>query len=165
MTNATHASPLRKLSARFGGSAAGRWMITQGVCLAAPYFRSIRPLFTRLEPGMVEARVANRRRVHNHLRSIHAIAMCNAAELVAGSCCELSVSPALRWIPVGMSVEYKKIARSDVRAVCDGRDLDWNTAGERELPVRIYDTSGVEVFSARITMRLSEKKASAAKTG
>ncbi len=156
---------LRTMSGRYGHSPFGRWLITQAVCFTAPYFRSIRPLFTRLEPGLVQARVANRRRVQNHIRSVHAIAMCNAAELVAGTCCELSVSPALRWIPVAMSVEYKKIARSDVRAVCDGRDVDWSSPGERVLPVSVHDANGVEVFSARITMRLSEKKAPAVKAG
>lgn len=149
---------LRKLTSRFGHSPLGRWVITQGVCFSAPYFRSIRPRFTRLEPGLVEARVANRRRVQNHIRSVHAIAMCNVAELVAGSCCELSISPALRWIPVGMSVEYKKIARSDVLAVCDARDLDWSSPGDRVLPVSVRDANGIEVFAARITMRLSPRK-------
>ena len=151
----SHTEPqnlLRKLTSRFGHSPLGRWVITQGVCFSAPYFRSIRPRFTRLEPGLVEARVANRRRVQNHIRSVHAIAMCNAAELVAGTMTDVSIPAGSRWIPKGMTVEYLAKAKTDLRAVADGSSVDFSQPGDVVVPVDVFDTDGQKVCSARITM-------------
>ena len=50
----------------------------------APYFGTIDPLITKLERGCAEVALKNQQKVHNHLGTIHAIAMCNAAELAAG---------------------------------------------------------------------------------
>ncbi len=149
---------LHQAQRRVGTSPIGRWLISKAVCLKAPFFASISPRFTRLEPGHVEAVVKNQRRVRNHIGSVHAIAMCNVAELVGGTCMELSVDARLRWIPVGMRVRYQSIARSDIRAVCELPRYDWSEPQDVIAPVRIYDREGTEVFSAEIDMRLSEKK-------
>jgi acyl-coenzyme A thioesterase PaaI-like protein len=141
-----------------GGSSTGRWLVSRLVSAKAPYFATIRPTFLRLEPGYVEVRVPDRRAIHNHLGTVHAIAMCNAAELVAGTCVELTLDASLRWIPVGMTVRYEKLARTDLRARCDARGVDLATVGDKILPVEIVDTADVRVFSADITMRLSARK-------
>ena len=77
-------SPLVRARARVGTSPLGLWVLTQAVCWSAPYFRSIRPRFLRLDPLTVTPRVPKRRAVTNHLGTVHAISLCNAAELVAG---------------------------------------------------------------------------------
>jgi acyl-coenzyme A thioesterase PaaI-like protein len=141
-----------------GGTSFGRWLVSRVVSAKAPYFATIRPAFLRLEPGRVEVRVPNRRAIHNHLGTVHAIAMCNAAELVAGTCVELTLAPALRWIPVGMTVRYEKLAKTDLIARCDARGVDLSTIGDKILPVEVVDTDDVRVFSADITMRLSPRK-------
>ena len=48
-------------------------------------------LFVELKPGYAEVRLPFRREVTNHLGSVHAIAMCNAAELVAGTMTDVSI--------------------------------------------------------------------------
>ncbi|MFO0227548.1 MAG: DUF4442 domain-containing protein, partial [Gammaproteobacteria bacterium] len=48
---------------RLGGNAVGRWLFSRIICLKAPYFASIRPLFHRLEPGICEVRFRRRRAV------------------------------------------------------------------------------------------------------
>lgn len=153
--------PLKKAADLFAGSRPGRWLVAQAVCLKAPYFRTIRPRFLRLDPGHVEVLVPNRRGVRNHIGSVHAIAMCNAAELVAGTCIDLCLDRRLRWIPVGMSVRYQRIARTDLRAVCQLPEPRIEAEGDVVMPVEVFDDSGEVVFSADITMRVSRRKAAA----
>ena len=43
--------------------------------------------------------------------------MCNMAELAGGMATEVTIPADARWIPVGMTVEYLRKARGDLRAV------------------------------------------------
>ena len=61
---------------RLGGSASGRWLFSRLVCRRAPYFRTIAPLIEELAPGRCVVRLRDRRRVHNHIGTVHAIALC-----------------------------------------------------------------------------------------
>lgn len=151
-------SPLLAMWKRLGGTAVGRWVVGKGFCFIAPYFGSIKPQFVEVKPGHVEIKVKNRRSVRNHLKSVHAIAMCNAAELVGGSCMEVSLNGNYRWIPSKMTVYYQKMAKTDIRAICKIDDWSWEEKRDVVMPVSIYDDHGVEVFKADITMHISPKK-------
>lgn len=120
----------------------------------APYFASIDPEFTALEPGRAEVLVRNQRKVHNHIGTVHAIALCNGAELAAGVCTDVSIPSGARWLPVGMSVKYLAKARSDIRVVTEAAGVDWSVPGDIDVPVAAYDTDGTQVFSAVITMNV-----------
>lgn len=124
------------------------------ICEIAPYFGTIAPKVTALRPGHAEASVPLRREVTNHLGTLHAIALCNAAELVAGTMTDASIPAGWRWIPKGMTVEYLAKAKTDVRAVADGSGVDWSVAGDQVVPVDVFDTAGQKVFAARITMNV-----------
>lgn len=134
----------------------GKQLFTRAVCLKAPYFGSISPLIEDLRPGRCEVRVGNQRAVRNHLGTVHAIAMCNMAELAGGMLTEVSIPRGHRWIPKGMTVEYLAKARSDLRAIAE---LDPLPAVEDEvdLPVevRILDDTETVVMRATITMRVA----------
>lgn len=152
-------SPLVRARQTLGTSPPALWILSQAVCIAAPYFRSIRPRFTVVEPGHVEAFVRKRRRVTNHIQTVHAIAMCNMAELVGGTCTDLLVPGHLRWIPVGMEVAYVALAKTDLTATCQVEDpAAFQEPGDVVAPVVVRDTSGKTVFEAAITMRISAKK-------
>jgi acyl-coenzyme A thioesterase PaaI-like protein len=138
--------------------ASGNQAFTQGVTEFAPYFKTIDPMFVELKPGYAEITFPNRKEVHNHLGTVHAIAMCNAAELVAGMMTEVSIPENHRWIPVGMTVRYLAKAKTDLRAVADGAGIDWTATGETGVPVTLFDTEGKEVFTAVITMKIGYKK-------
>src|SRR5690606_19125077 len=58
----------------------GKWLFSRLVCHKAPYFAGIAPRIVDLRPGRGEATIAHRRRVTNHLGTVHAIALCNLAE-------------------------------------------------------------------------------------
>lgn len=120
----------------------------------APYFGTIEPEVVGLRPGRAEAKVGFRRDITNHIGTIHAIALCNAAELVAGLMTQVSIPDGMRWIPSGMTVEYLAKAKTDVTAVADGSAVDWQSEGDKIVPVEITDSEGQTVFTARITMNL-----------
>ena len=139
----------------------GEWLFSRAVCWKAPYFGSIGPTITRLEPGRCEATIADRRRVHNHIGTVHAIALCNLAELCAGVMTDASLPSAMRWIPKGMTVRYLKKAAGRMHAVATpGIAIEARDHGY-DLPVRvdIRDASGETVFDAEITMWLSPRAA------
>lgn len=137
----------------------GRWLFSRAVCWRAPYFASIRPSIAVLQPGRVEVKMKNRRRVQNHLQTVHAIAMCNMAELAGGLCTDISIPPGSRWIPAGMTVEYLKKAKTDLLAVADGSGVDWRHSGEVLVPVEVRDTAAQVVFRAHIRMNLKHEQA------
>ena len=131
---------------------AGPEQFTAMVCQVAPYFSSITPHMVALRPGYAEATVPLRREVTNHLGTMHAIALCNAAELVGGSMTDASIPAGARWIPKGMTVAYLAKVKSDIRAVADGSKLDWTKMGDQVVPVEVFDAEGKLVFTAQITM-------------
>ncbi len=135
-------------------NAAGSAQFSKMVCQMAPYFGTIEPEVVGLRPGRAEAKVGFRRDITNHIGTIHAIALCNAAELVAGLMTQVSIPDGMRWIPSGMTVEYLAKAKTDVTAVADGSAVDWQSEGDKIVPVEITDSEGQTVITARITMNL-----------
>jgi acyl-coenzyme A thioesterase PaaI-like protein len=143
---------------RYGGSAAGRWLFGRIVCWRAPYFATIRPRFEVLEAGRCVASLADRRAVHNHIGTVHAIALCNLAELTAGVGIEASLPRSLRWIPKGMSVRYLKKASGRMRATATVPLLAPDApAQDAVVNVVVQDPAGEAVFDAAITMWVSPR--------
>lgn len=152
-------SDVLRLYRRCGSTSVGRWLFSRLVCWKAPYFSSISPRIVSLDPGRGEATLRHRRRVSNHLGTVHAIALCNLAEFIAGLATDVSIPTSTRWIPRGMTVEYLKKARGTMRAVATLDAPDAAPQG-RELPVRvdILDASGETVFRAVIRMWVSPRR-------
>jgi acyl-coenzyme A thioesterase PaaI-like protein len=137
----------------------GRWLFSKLVCLKAPYFGSISPRIVSLAPGRGEATFAHRRRVTNHLGTVHAIALCNLAEFIGGLTTDASIPASMRWIPKGMHVEYLKKATGTMRAVATPAFAPHDAADGYELPVdvAVSDARGDAVFRARIAMWVSPR--------
>lgn len=143
-----------RLWRRLGGSPAGRRLFSRIVCHKAPYFGSIRPLLLVLEPGRCEAELRQRRRVQNHIGTVHAIALCNLAELCAGLVTDVSIPADMRWIPKGMDVRYLAKARGRIRARAVPRAAPVSTPEPYDLVIEVSlrDAQDVEVAAADITM-------------
>ena len=140
------------------GRAPGRWLFSRLVCLKAPYFASIRPVFDVLEPGRAVAHFRKRRAVCNHIGTVHAIAMANLCELVAGTVTEVSLPTSMRWIPRGMQIGYLEKAETDVRAEATLPAIDEGRAQDVVVPVDLTDLNGTRVVHADITMYISPRK-------
>ncbi len=137
----------------------GKWLFSQLVCFRAPYFGSIAPLFRELAPGTAQVSMKNRRRVRNHIGTVHAIAMCNLCELAAGTMTEASTPREMRWIPKGMTVEYLAAARSDLQATASiPGPIVPGDAFELPVTTEVTDHEGTVVMRALITMWISPRK-------
>jgi acyl-coenzyme A thioesterase PaaI-like protein len=154
------ASAALGLFRRFGASGPGRWLVSRLVCLRAPYFASIAPRIERLEPGLCVVRIRDRRAVRNHIGTVHAIALCNMAELAGGLATDAAIPATLRWIPKGMSVRYLRKATGPMTATARVEPIvDQADAREVHARVEIADASGDIVFDADITMWIAPRKA------
>jgi acyl-coenzyme A thioesterase PaaI-like protein len=144
---------------RFASWPGGKWAFSRLVCLKAPYFGSIRPRFEELRPEYCRIAIAKRRAVTNHLGTVHAIAMCNMAELAGGTLTEVTIPATHRWIPKGMTVEYLKKAATDLVAVATpGSKADWSAPGDYQVNVTVTDRGNETVFRAVISMWVTPKK-------
>ncbi|MFW1954475.1 hotdog fold domain-containing protein [Acinetobacter guillouiae] len=149
-----------KLWNRFKNKPAGKWTFSKLLCLKAPYFSSISPVFERLEANYAEIKIKKHRAVLNHIGTVHAIAMCNMAELAGGTMTDVTVPSTHRWIPKGMTVEYLKKAETDLIAIATPveRNFQWNQGSDYLVNVEVKDTQNNLVFKAVITMWVSAKK-------
>lgn len=136
----------------------GNILFSKLVCFKAPYFGSIKPRFIELKPGYCEISFKKRRAVTNHLKTIHAIAICNVSELAAGTFIEATIPRTMRWIPKGMKVSYLKLAKTDLKAVCEISTDRLYQGGDFPMTVNVTDIHRQRVFSAVINMYLSLKK-------
>ncbi len=151
-------SPLKAFQ-RLGGSAPGRWLFTRLVCLQAPYFASISPVVQELAPGRCVARIKHRRRVRNHIGTVHAIALCTLAELTAGLGTDVSIPASMRWIPKGMTVRYLKKAVGTMTSTCTIPPATEGAAQDLVAHVDVRDPLGELVFDADVAMYVSPRKA------
>ena len=143
---------------RLAGKPVGKWLFSRIVCWKAPYFGSIRPTFVQLRPGYSEVRIRKRRGVLNHLGTVHAIAMCNMAELAAGTMTEATIPGKHRWIPKRMTVEYLAKADSDLLATATIDPMpEFGAAMELPVMVEVIDVNHALVFRAVITMWVSPR--------
>ena len=138
----------------------GHWLFSRAVCFKAPYFGSIAPRFVALEPGRCAVRIRDRRRVHNHIGTVHAIALCNMAELSAGVMTDATLPPEMRWIPRGMTVSYLKKAVGPMLAEATAPSAPVVATEGYAWPVRvrITDQAGDAVCEATIDMWLSPRR-------
>ena len=152
------ASIALKMFRKIGGSGPGRWLFSRIICWKAPYFGSIAPRIEVLEPGRCVVRLRQRRSIQNHIGTVHAIAMCNAAELAGGMVTEVTIPDSMRWIPKGMSVRYLKKALGVLHATARvGTVSDTSVAQDLHAIVEVRNAADQIVFDADITMWLSPR--------
>jgi uncharacterized protein (TIGR00369 family) len=136
----------------------GKALFSRLICWKAPYFASIRPRFEEFRPGFARVSMRKRRAVTNHIGTVHAIAMCNLAEIAAGTMTEVSIPSTMRWLPKGMQVEYLRKAETDVEAVATLPDVAEGPARDVAVLVEVKDRAGELVCRATITMWVSPRK-------
>lgn len=147
-----------RLWQRLSAAPGGKWAFSKLLCAKAPYFGSISPRFEELRPECCTISVLKHRAVLNHLGTVHAIAMCNMAELAGGMMTEVTIPSTHRWIPKGMTVEYLKKAGSDLRATArPAAAANWSQPGEYKVVVDVVDQNDQPVFKGLVTMWVSPK--------
>ncbi len=129
-------SQVMRLYERVGRLPRGRLIFSLLFAAKAPYFATVRPRFDALRPDYAELIVRKRRRVHNHLGTVHVIAICNGLEAAMGALAEVSVPAHKRWIPKGMEVSYTARATSDITCIAETDRSQW-TGADPDVPVRV----------------------------
>jgi acyl-coenzyme A thioesterase PaaI-like protein len=137
----------------------GERLFSFGFTRKAPYFASIRPRFVDIRPDYAELVIPDRRRVHNHLGTVHAIALCNGLEAAMGALAEASIPPGKRWIPKGMEVAYTAKASGDITCIAETDRAQW-TSEDPDLPVRVrgVDRDGTVVVEGVIRLWVTPRR-------
>ncbi|ASP39181.1 DUF4442 domain-containing protein [Bacterioplanes sanyensis] len=117
----------------------------------------------KLEPQECIIVLRNRRKVRNHIGSVHAAAMALLAESATGFMTALSVPDDRIIVIRKMELEYLKRASGDMKAVASFSDeqVEYvrNTdKGDIEVPVTITDATGTETVKATMVWAWTPKK-------
>ncbi|MBS4751783.1 DUF4442 domain-containing protein [Nocardioides sp. zg-ZUI104] len=140
------------------GATLGKRLFSLAFAQKAPYFASIRPQVTELRPNHAEVLIRKRRRVHNHLGTVHAIALCNGLEMAMGALAEASVPQDKRWIPKGMTVSYTAKATGDVTCIAETDPEQWAGLGDLGVRVRGELADGTVVIEGVIDLWVTQKR-------
>jgi acyl-coenzyme A thioesterase PaaI-like protein len=107
-----------------------------------PYSGTVRARVHELEPGHARITLADRRRVRNHLRSVHACAQVTAGELASGLAMLAALPPRMRAIVTALEIEYLKKARGTLVALGRAPLPEPNGSGEYVATAELRDPQG-----------------------
>jgi acyl-coenzyme A thioesterase PaaI-like protein len=142
---------IRELWDRLAGLPAGTALFSRAVGSIAPYTGSIGARVQELRVGFARVELEDRRKVRNHLRSVHAVALVNLAEVTGNLALAYSLPDDARFIVSGLSIDYVKKARGTITAISESPVPDSNERHEYQVPVVMTDPGGDVV--ARATLR------------
>jgi uncharacterized protein (TIGR00369 family) len=156
-TSTTLSAPGERLRAswrRLSTLPGGKTLFSLLVGWMTPYSGTMGARVEQLEPGWCRVTLRDRRRVRNHLASVHAMALANLAEMASGLAVLVGLPPRVQGIVTGFSISYLKKARGLLTAECRVSGLDVTTAQDYEAAVAITDTHNDVVAQATARWRL-----------
>jgi acyl-coenzyme A thioesterase PaaI-like protein len=145
---------LLRLWSRLRPLPCGRWLFSQIFGWRVPYSGSVRPKIRELAPGHAVVDIPDRRANRQHLGSIHAIALLNAAEQASGLALLTALPPGIRGIVTQISMSYFKKARGSIRAVCEVTAPTVTGDTEFDVTADCLDHAGEVVARATVRWRL-----------
>lgn len=151
---------IRTLWEKWSPRPGGRWIFSKLLGLAVPYTATIKPRVVELRAGYARVEMDDRHAVRNHLRSIHAIALMNLAEVTSGLAATMTLPDNARAIPVRLSIDFLKKARGTLTAECTAPAIDASTEREHDIEAVIKDPSGDVVARAVARWRVGPQASS-----
>lgn len=141
----------RKLSPWPGGS----FLFSRLLSFTVPYSGTLGANIIELRAGSSHIQLKDRRKIRNHLRCIHAVAITNFGELTTGLALLTGLPKNVRGIVIKITTEYRIKARGDLYATCRcdiptvNEDLDY------EVKTLIKDSNDQTVAIVCVMWRLS----------
>lgn len=116
-----------------------------------------------LTPHECVVRIRNKRKVQNHIGSVHAAAMALLAESATGFITGMSVPDDRILVIRNLELEYVRRASGDMTATARFSDeqiayIKATDKGDIEVPVVITDSTGAETVKARMIWAWTPKK-------
>ncbi len=120
----------------------GRWLFSRLLGTIVPYSGTLRANVVSLRPGFCTVTLRTRRRVRNHLDSVHAMALANLAELASGLALVAALPKQTRAILTGFEITYLKKSRGLLRAEGCCETPPANLTTDHQAFVEIRDETG-----------------------
>lgn len=117
----------------------------------------------KLTPNECIIVLRNKKKVQNHIGSVHAAAMALMAESATGFITGLSVPDSRILVIRNLELEYVRRATGDMKAVASFSNeqvafIQNSEKGEIQVPVVITDSTGAETVKARMVWAWTPKK-------
>ncbi len=134
---------------KLSGKPMGKWLFSRAIGWMAPYTGTVGAMVDDLRPGYARVLLKDRKKVRNHLNSVHAIALMNLGEMSTGLALMSAMPDDARGILAGLSMDYHKKARGLLTAECSCEAPSTSERQEYEILGEIKDESGDLVATAR----------------
>ncbi|HFE44766.1 MAG TPA: DUF4442 domain-containing protein [Nannocystis exedens] len=154
MSRSTNPQDLLRLWEKLRGKPFGKRIFSRIIGRVAPYTGTIRAEVLEFSPGYARVQMRDRKRLRNHLRSIHAVALINLGEVTTGIATMSLVPPGGRGIVTGLSMEYRKKSRGTITCECQTSLPSGRGSLDALVEGILRDESGDTVAIARAEWRL-----------
>ena len=151
---------LLSLWRRARGFPGGRWLVGRLVGWNAPFTGVLRARIQELEPGYSRLTVCERRRLRQHLGSLHAGALFTLAESASGLAMAAALPSDARAIVTAATIDFLKKARGRLIAECRCEIPDARERREHEVHVEVTDATGDTVARERVRWLIGPRRGS-----